>query len=152
MPYSEAVISEILRFPAVAACGVPHGMNSDLIFHGYHLPKGATVFANIYGVHHNPEIWGDPENFRPEKFLNEDGMKFIQNYALIPFAEGKRKCQWESLRRDTLFLFVTSMFQQFDILPDPANKEKADFEGDVGLLRGPKPFKVVFSSRKNLLT
>ncbi len=148
MPYSEAVISEILRITSVVPCGVPHGMKSDLIFHGYHLPKGATVFPNLYAVHHDPEIWGDPENFRPERFLNVDGTKFVPNAALIPFAEGKRKCIGESFGMDSLFLFLTCLFQQFDVLPDPDNKGKADFEAGFGLLLAPKPFKIVISPRK----
>lgn len=148
MPYSEAIISEILRISSVAPIGIPHAMITDFTFNGYHLPKGASVFPNLYGVHHDPEIWGDPETFRPERFLSDDGTKFVQNEALIPFAEGKRKCLGESFGRDTLFLFVTNIFQQFSILPDPDNKEKADFEADFGLLLSPKPFKVVVSSRK----
>ncbi len=148
MPYSEAVLAEILRITSIVSFGAPHTMKSDLIFHGYHLPDKAAIFANLYGVHHDPEIWGDPETFRPERFLNEDGTKFVQNEALIPFAEGKRKCIGENFGKDTLFLFLTSIFQQFNILPDPDKKVKADFEPDFGFLLAPKPFKFVVLSRK----
>lgn len=33
----------------------------DTEFEGYTLPKGAWMSSNIYGVHHSPEIWEDPE-------------------------------------------------------------------------------------------
>lgn len=151
MPYSEAVISEILRITSLVSLGVPHEMKTDLKFHGYHFSKGTAIYANLYAVHHDPEIWGDPEIFRPERFLNEDGTKCVQKDALIPFAEGKRKCLGETLARDTLFLFVTSICQHFDILPDTDNKRKADFEADFGMILGPKPFEVLVSSRKKNL-
>ncbi len=149
MPYSEAVVSEILRITSVAPIGVPHTLLSDLDFYRYHFPMGTTIFANLYGVHHDPSIWGDSESFRPERFLNEDETKFMPNEALIPFAEGKRNCIGETLGRDTLFLFVTSIFQHFNILPNPENKVKADFEPDFGMMLGPKPFKVVVTPRKS---
>ncbi len=148
MPYSEAVISEVLRISSVVPIGVPHVMKSDLTFPGYHFPKRTSVISNLYAVHNDPDIWGDPECFRPERFLNEDGTKFVQNEALIPFAEGKRKCIGETFGKDTLFLFGTCICQQFNILRDPDNKEKADFGPDFGLLLRPKPFNVLVSSRK----
>ncbi len=106
------------------------------------------MFYNLHGVHHDPEIWEDPESFKPERFLNEDETKFVHNEALIAFSEGKRKCIGENFAKETLFLFVTCICQQFNILPDPNNKVKVDFEADFGIILGPKPFKVVLSSRK----
>ncbi len=147
MPYTEAVISEILRITSLVPCGSPHEMRSDLIFHGYHLPKKATIFPNLYAVHHDPDIWVDPENFRPERFLNENETKFVPNEALIPFSDGKRKCIGEAFAKETLFLFMTAICQQFNILPDPNNKNKPDFEPKLGLIFEPKPFKVVVTSR-----
>lgn len=148
MPLCEALILEILRITSVAPIGVPHTMLSDSVFYGYHLPVGTMVFANIYAVHHNPEIWGDPENFRPERFLNADKSMVVRNKALIPFAEGKRKCIGESFALNNLFLFVTSICQNFHICPDPDIKEKVNFEPEPGLVQTPKPFRVLFSPRK----
>lgn len=148
MPYTEAVISELLRISSVAPLGIPHEIKSELVFRGYHLPKGAYLFVNLYAVHHNTEIWGDPETFRPERFLNENQTKFLPNEALIAFAEGKRKCIGENFAKDTLFLFATSICQQFDILPDPDNKGKVDLKPGTGFVLTPKPFKILISSRK----
>ncbi len=148
MPYSEAVISEILRITSAAPITVPHTTTSDLVFHGYHIPIGTLLIANLYAVHHDPNIWVDPENFRPERFLNEDKTKFVSNDALIAFGEGRRKCIAETFVKDILFLFVTSLFQQFNILPNPNKKEKVNFEPGLGFILGPKPFKVLITSRE----
>lgn len=155
MPYTKAIVSEISRIVSVTPVGIPHQMESDLMFHDYFLPKGATVFSNIYGIHRNPDVWGDPDNFRPERFLIEDDdddgnceIKLLHHDALVPFSYGKRRCIGETLAEDTLFLFLTTIFQQFNILPDPATQGKQDFEADLGLILAPKPFKIVLHSRK----
>ena len=44
--------------------------------------------GNIWGVHHDPDVWGDPDVFRPSRFLDENG-KICQKEEWIPFSIGK---------------------------------------------------------------
>lgn len=148
MPYCEAVISEVLRIAPTVPLGVPHEMKSDLDFHGYNFSKGATIIANIYGVHHDPKIWGDPETFRPERFLNEEKTKYVLNEALIPYNEGQRKCYGGPFGDDALFLFVTKLFQEFNVKSECGTEGKANYLPEIWFLLRPKPFKVVVESRK----
>ncbi len=147
MPYFEAVISEVFRIAPAVPMGVPHEMKTDLNFHGYRFPKGTSIIANIYGVHHDPKIWGDPENFRPERFLNGDESRYVPNEALIPYDDGQRTCYGGPFAHDALFLFVTRLFQQFNVRSEYGADGKADFLPEIWLLLRPKPFKVVVSSR-----
>ena len=55
---------------------------------GYELDEGTVVFAAIYMLHTNPEVYPDPFAFRPERFL-EDGP---ETYSWIPFGGGTRRC------------------------------------------------------------
>jgi len=55
---------------------------------GYFFPKGAVVFPNLYESHHNRDYWKDPENFRPERFLNDTGTALIKHEPLMPFSTG----------------------------------------------------------------
>lgn len=55
----------------------------------------------------------------------------------------------ESLARDTLFLFMTSMFQKLQVYPD-VEKPKPDFEPLPGFLNLPKPFKVIVKEQETL--
>jgi cytochrome P450 len=48
----------------------------------------ATVLVNYFGIHMSEETWGDPFNFRPERFLDQQG-KFQANQNNLPFATGK---------------------------------------------------------------
>jgi cytochrome P450 len=90
-------------------------MTENVQFHGFEIPKGTLVFANLFAAHHDPAVWGDPANFRPERFLTANGKGVVKHDGLIPFSTGKRVCLGESLARDTLFLFITSLVHTFDV-------------------------------------
>jgi fatty-acid peroxygenase len=56
----------------------------DLFFHGEPIPAGTLVLLDIYGQHHDPELWEDPYAFRPDRFLGRD----IGDFDLIPQGGG----------------------------------------------------------------
>lgn len=147
MPYTEAVIMEVLRSSSIASIGVFHTAMTDVEFQGYAIPKDAMIMANFYSVHKNPKIWGDPEEFRPDRFLSPDGKTVNRHHkGFMPFSTGKRVCLGEVLAHDVLFLFITGIFQRFTVELNPA-EPKPDFEPEVALLLTPKPFKVIMKDR-----
>lgn len=50
------------------------------------LTKGMTVLASIYGIHHDPSLYPNPEEFDPERFSHENVVK-RHPMAFIPFGE-----------------------------------------------------------------
>jgi len=146
MPYTEATIAETLRFSSIVPAGVMHKVLADTEFKGYFFPKDTILIHNAHYIHHDPEIWGDPEQFRPERFLSSDGKTFKKQEALMPFSTGKRQCLGESLARDTLFLFATNVFQRFTVEFDPNGPDNG-FEPAIGFVLPPQPFNVVFKDR-----
>ena len=60
------------------------------------------------------KFWGDPENFRPSRFLSKDG-KFEKKEQFIPFGFGKRVCMGENMAKAELFLFVTGILQRMTV-------------------------------------
>ncbi len=147
MGYTMALIDEVLRFSSIAQDGVQHSAMADREFHGYFIPKDTMLEANLYFIHHDPRIWGDPEVFRPERFLSEDdGKKYVRNENLQAFQIGRRACVGESLARDSVFLCLTNLFQQFSMEFDK-EKEEPGLESIVGFLRSPRPFWVVLKDR-----
>jgi len=147
MPYTEAFLMEVLRHSSLAPIGVFHTALFDAKIRDFKIPKNSWVIANLYGVHYDKEIWGDPENFRPERFITSSGKVMQKPEALIPFSVGKRQCLGESLARDTLFLFATSIFQKFDVFPDPNNPKTDGLGCGPGFLRIPSPFTVIMKER-----
>ncbi|GBM53398.1 Cytochrome P450 3A28 [Araneus ventricosus] len=89
--YLDQVFSESLRYyPPVTGfvsrlCSEDHQVGSVTI------PKGATVLAPVWDIHHDPELWPDPWKFDPERFSPEN-KKNINSTAYMPFGIGKRNC------------------------------------------------------------
>lgn len=91
MKFLERIIKESLRLyspvPMIAR-ELTHDVNLPS---GYTLPRGASVTLFLYKMHHDPEIFPNPEEFNPDNFLPER----VQNrppYAYCPFSAGPRNC------------------------------------------------------------
>jgi len=110
------------------------------------IPKDTLLTANVWHIHRDPKIWGDPENFRPERFLSPDGKIFTKPEAVLAFSIGRRQCLGETLARDSLFLFSTNIFQRFWIEFDK-NGPDHGFESKISFILSPKPFNVVLTDR-----
>jgi cytochrome P450 len=150
MPYTEAIVLETLRMSSLLPLGIPHCTMKDVSFHDFLIPKGTLILSNSYEVHHNETVWGDPQVFRPERFLTSNGKEIDKNHPpILPFSIGKRTCLGETLARDNLFLFLTSLFQRFRILPDPVNPSQPKMSG--ALFRSPPTFKVILQDRLEFL-
>jgi cytochrome P450 len=74
LPYVNAVVSEALRWRTVTILGgIPHAPIHDDEYRGYHIPKGTGIYGNIWAIHRHPREFPDPDNFRPERFVNGVG-------------------------------------------------------------------------------
>jgi cytochrome P450 len=147
MPYTEATIMEVMRFSAMVPTGVFHTALEDVKFHGYTIPKQTIIVSNLYACMRDPKVWGDPDNFRPERFLSEDGKTVIRHEALIPFSTGRRVCLGESLAKDELFLFTSSLFQRFRVTPNPEGPKISPLEYISAAVLLPKPHDVIVYDR-----
>lgn len=59
-------------------------VKKDFSWQGYKFPKGTLALLDLYGTNHDPEIWQNPEEFRPERFRNWEG----NSYNFIPQGGG----------------------------------------------------------------
>jgi len=130
MPYTQAVIMEILRKSSIAGLIAAHQARRPAKWEGLDIQKGDWLIQNIYSVHHSKESWGDPENFRPERFLTADETAIQKPLpeAYIPFSVGRRSCPGELFAKNILFLFITTLFQNFTFSPDSKAQEKVSLE------------------------
>ncbi|CAN8033051.1 unnamed protein product, partial [Ixodes persulcatus] len=119
MPFTVASIWEMYRWRTDSPFGVPRAAGEDTFFGEYFIPKGTIVMANFRAVHSNPKLWKNPERFDPTRFLTEGGADLAPKPEyLIPFSVGKRMCPGETLTTVEIFLYLTSLLQRFNILPE----------------------------------
>ena len=142
LPYLEATMTETLRLSSLLSLSVPHKTTVDTTLQGYSIPKGTTVLTNLWSLHHDPEIWDDPDAFRPERFLDEEG-NFVPPKAdrFLPFSAGRRVCLGESLARIELFLVLARLLHSFKF-ENPTSCDLPSLEPVTGLVLMPRPFNV----------
>ena len=143
LPYTEALVQEALRISTIAPFGLFRSALEDTEIAGYTIPKDTVVIGNLYAVNNDPSVWDSPKEFRPERFIGQDGKFVLGDDPVIPFGTGQRSCIGEQLARNELFLFTVRIFQNFRIkaaseLPDDHN---------FALAVAPVPFLVVFERR-----
>ena len=104
------------------------------------------VRANIYSTCYDEEVYPEPYTFKPERFLDEQGM-FIKPIGkqMLPFSIGKRVCPGESLARTELFMTLVSFVQRFEAIR--VADKKANEEGVDVFIHSPRPFDFVLKQR-----
>jgi len=147
LPYLEATITETLRLSSLVPLSVPHKTTVDTTLQGYTIPKGTTVLANLWSLHHDPEIWDDPDAFRPERFLDDEG-NFVPPKAdrFLPFSAGRRVCLGESLARLELFLVLARLLHSFKF-ENPPGCDLPTLKPINGIVLMPQPFSVCALNR-----
>ncbi|XP_005111348.2 cytochrome P450 2U1 [Aplysia californica] len=146
LKYLQAVIYETLRRANIVPLSLTHMVTEDTELRGYAIPKGATVVPNLYSALMDEKVWGDPQNFRPERFLDSQG-NIVKKEQLIPFSLGRRVCLGEALAQMELFLYLSTMFQRFEFLPaDPSNLPP--IKGVFGITMPPEPYQIRCVERK----
>lgn len=100
---------------------------------------------NFWSLFQDREHWGDPEVFRPERFLDEN-KTFVKDEWMISFGAGKRVCLGEVLARNTVFLFFTTLLQEFSFSV-PEGDPTPQTLPLSGMIMAPQPFRIKISRR-----
>ncbi|KAL4700291.1 hypothetical protein H8959_014295 [Pygathrix nigripes] len=96
----------------------------DTTLNGFYIPRECCVFINQWQVNHNPELWGDPSEFRPERLLTAEGTTINKPLSekIMLFGLGKRQCIGEVLGKWEVFLFLAILLQQLEFSLPPGVK------------------------------
>ncbi|GMT22840.1 hypothetical protein PFISCL1PPCAC_14137 [Pristionchus fissidentatus] len=142
MPYARACVLEVQRRANILQTNVLRTTVRDVEIRGQKIPKDTWVNGDIHFLMANDPLFENPEEFRPERYLNEDGRTLKKDLVehTLPFSIGKRACAGEAVARVELFLGLTATFQHYRILPRPGHP--IDLEPPAGTLILPKPQKL----------
>jgi cytochrome P450 len=113
--YLDATIKETLRARPVIL-DVVRKLTAPAEIGGYEMPTGTFVLPAIAALHYREDIFPEPEEFRPERFL--DGK--VDNYAWIPFGGGVRRCIGAAFAEYEMRIALRAIFERADLsAPDP---------------------------------
>ncbi|OAX33816.1 cytochrome P450 [Rhizopogon vinicolor AM-OR11-026] len=114
LPYVEAVLRETLRWHPLFPMGIPHATTTSDIYKGYFIPKGVIVIANTWAMTRDEQKYPNPDEFKPERFLHEDGSLTSDTMSLA-FGWGRRMCVGQHLGDAALWIAITSFLATFSV-------------------------------------
>ncbi|CAI5493397.1 unnamed protein product [Closterium sp. Naga37s-1] len=146
LEYTRLVVSEALRlYPqppllirrALANDHLPSGYKGNP--EGYNLPKGTDLFVSVFNINRSPHYWENPEEFRPERFLERrsgDGIpgwdgydpdrlagalypnEVASDFAFLPFGGGPRKCVGDQFALMESTVALAMILRRFNVRLD----------------------------------
>lgn len=149
LPYTEALVKEILRWNVVLPNGFPHCVAEDDIHDGYYIPKGSLVLPNIWFMLNDPRTYANPSQFNPERFLAKDGKESETEPRTMCFGFGRRVCPGLHLADASIWISTAMSLAVFDISKVVENGVELTPEVDPlpGTASHPKPFKCSIKPR-----
>ncbi|KAF2129403.1 cytochrome P450 [Dothidotthia symphoricarpi CBS 119687] len=141
--YICALVRECLRYYCVLRLALPRATVKDIVYEGKLIPAGSTVYLNAWACNMDPDVWHDPENFRPERWLEQP------DAPLFTYGLGYRMCAGSLLANRELYLVFMRLLNSFELIQDS--------EVDVHPVRGSvdptslvcmcRHYKVIFKPR-----
>ncbi|NXF01135.1 CP3AC protein, partial [Smithornis capensis] len=111
MEYLDMVVNESIRlYPAGGR--IERVCKKTVELNGVTIPKGMVVMIPAFMLHHDPEYWPEPDEFRPERFSKENKERF-DPYTFLPFGAGPRNCIGMRFALLVMKVAVVVMLQNF---------------------------------------
>ncbi|MBD3883957.1 cytochrome P450 [Phormidium tenue FACHB-886] len=112
LPYLAAVCNETLRIHPVAMLTFPRRVEIPLELCGYQLAPGTLLMGCIYLVHQREELYPQPHQFRPERFLERQ----FSPYEFMPFGGGVRRCIGSALAQYEMKIVLSTIVSQMELV------------------------------------
>nr|ASA39652.1 cinnamate 4-hydroxylase [Marchantia emarginata] len=148
--YLTAFVKEVMRLHMAIPLLVPHMNLQNAKLGGYDIPAESKILVNAWWIANNPKYWTEPENFNPDRFLDESIDAAGSDFRFLPFGAGRRSCPGIIVAMPLLHLVLGRLVQSFDLSPPPG-VDKIDMteKGGQFSLFIKNHYNVVVKSRKD---
>ena len=111
LSYLNATISETLRIYPIAAGTFGRILNQPISIMDREIASDTWLMVSIYSLHHREDLYPEPEQFKPERFLSRE----YTPYEYIPFGGGNRRCIGSALALLEMKLVTATILKQFQL-------------------------------------
>jgi cytochrome P450 len=112
--YIDAVVKEVLRMRPPVPLAATRRALVPFSIGDYTIDPSIVIAVNAYGLHHDPELYPEPERMRPERFL--DGGP--DSYAFLPFGGGAHRCLGAALAQLEVKIALSAIVRWFEFVPE----------------------------------
>ncbi len=127
LPYLAAVCNETLRISPVVMFTLPRAVQEPIKLLGHQLEAGTIVQGCIYLTHQREDLYPQPKQFKPERFLE----RHFTPYEFMPFGGGVRRCIGEALAQFEMKLVLATILSSFQLSLDGQRPERLQRRGVV---------------------
>ena len=110
-PYLTAVCNETLRIYPVAMLTFPRVVQEPVKLLGQALEPGTILLGCIYLLHQRSDLYPDPQQFRPERFLERQ----FSPYEFMPFGGGVRRCVGDAIALFEMKLVLSTILSRYSL-------------------------------------
>nr|BAJ08041.1 flavonoid 3',5'-hydroxylase [Cyclamen graecum] len=122
LPYLQAICKEGFRKHPSTPLNLPRVSSEACEVNGYYIPKNTRLSVNIWAIGRDPDVWENPLEFNPDRFLSGKHAKVDprgNDFELIPFGAGRRICAGTRMGIVLVEYILGSLVHSFDWkLPD----------------------------------
>jgi cytochrome P450 len=119
--YLTATINESMRRRAVIPNAEPRLVKERVEIGGVTYEPGVVLVCNAHLVHHDPAVYPDPHEFRPERFLEQPP----GTYTFLPFGGGRRRCLGASFAQLEMRIVLRAALRRFELSTPHSRPERA---------------------------
>ncbi|TXG56174.1 hypothetical protein EZV62_017487 [Acer yangbiense] len=132
--YLKLIIKETLRLHPAVPLLLPRETISHFKVNGYDIYPKTIMQVNVWAIGRDPNYWKDPEEFYPERFMDNPTDFKGQNFEFLPFGSGRRSCPGINMGLKTVEVALANLLYEFNWkLPNGMKEEDINMEEAIGM-------------------
>ncbi|KAH8665239.1 putative O-methylsterigmatocystin oxidoreductase [Tricladium varicosporioides] len=135
LPYINRVLQETMRLDPATPNGVPHRSSEDMVYKGYFIPKNSLIIGSVRAMNYDPEVYSDPESFKPDRYLPISSGGAGEPFPVSQFGFGRRVCPGAHLGAANLWIVLATIFATVNI-GMPKDNQGKEYMPDPEIITG----------------